>query len=122
MRTRSFVVITLLLSATALLSVAPAIAQSSEETGKLKIHVDPKQAYVFVDGKAIRDGSQTIELAAGNHKVGVYNYGYLPRTQDVHVGAGETTDLRVNPQFSGGMVAGPFAGIEFKGDPARQFY
>jgi hypothetical protein len=117
MRTRSFVVITLLLSATALLSVAPAIAQSSEETGKLKIHVDPKQAYVFVDGKAIRDGSQTIELAAGNHKVGVYNYGYLPRTQDVHVGAGETTDLRVNLQFSGGMVAGPFAGIEFKGEP-----
>jgi hypothetical protein len=60
MRMRSFVVVTLLLSATALLCGAPSIAQSSQQTGKLKIHVAPKQAYVFVDGKAIRDGSQTI--------------------------------------------------------------
>ena len=36
--------------------------------GKLKIHVEPKQAYVFVDGKAIRDGSQTIVLASGDHR------------------------------------------------------
>ncbi|MGB9471439.1 MAG: OmpA family protein, partial [Candidatus Acidiferrum sp.] len=83
----------------------------------MKIHVEPKQAYVFVDGKAIRDGSHTIELAAGDHKVGVYNYGYLPKMQDVHVGAGETTDIRVNLQSSGDVVAGPFADIEFKGDP-----
>ena len=104
-------------SALSVLCVVPALAQSSQESGKLKIHVDPKQAYVFVDGKAIRDGSQTIELAPGDHKVGVYNYGYTPKMQDVHVGAGETTDLRVNLQSTGDMVAGPFADIEFKGDP-----
>ncbi|HEY2546644.1 MAG TPA: PEGA domain-containing protein, partial [Candidatus Acidoferrum sp.] len=96
---------------------ASALAQSSAETGKLKIHVDPKQAYVFVDGKAIRDGSQTIALAAGDHKVGVYNSGYLPKLQDVHVGAGETSDLSVALQSSGDVVPGPFADIEFKGDP-----
>lgn len=94
-----------------------AFAQSSQETGKLKVHVEPKQAYVFVDGKAIRDGSQTIELAAGEHKVEVTNYGYMPQIKDVHVGAGERTDLRVNLQSSGDVVAGPFADIEFKGDP-----
>jgi hypothetical protein len=116
MRTKTFVIATLF-SAISYLCAVPAFAQSSQETGKLKIHVEPKQAYVFVDGKAIRDGSQTIELAAGDHKVGVYNYGYLPKTQDVHVGAGETTDLRVNLQSSGDVVAGPFADIEFKGDP-----
>jgi hypothetical protein len=116
MRTKSFV-FAVLLSAICYLCAVPAFAQSSQETGKLKIHVDPKQAYVFLDGKAIRDGSQTIELAAGDHKVGVYNYGYTPKVQDVHVGAGETTDLRVNLQSSGDMVAGPFADIEFKGDP-----
>jgi hypothetical protein len=116
MRTKSFVIATLF-SAIGYLCAVPAFAQSSQETGKLKIHVDPKQAYVFVDGKAIRDGSQTIELAAGDHKVGVYNYGYLSKTQDVHVGAGETTDLSVNLQSSGDVVAGPFADIEFKGDP-----
>jgi OOP family OmpA-OmpF porin len=116
MRTKCFVIATLF-SAISYLCAVPAFAQSSQETGKLKIHVDPKQAYVFVDGKAIRDGSQTIELAAGDHKVGVYNYGYLSKTQDVHVGAGETTDLRVNLQSSGDVVAGPFADIEFKGAP-----
>jgi hypothetical protein len=100
-----------------LFCVVPSFAQSSSETGKLKIHVDPKQAYVFVDGKAIRDGSQTIVLASGDHQVGVYNSGYLPKLQSVHVGAGETTDLSVSLQSSGDVVAGPFADIEFKGDP-----
>src|ERR1700752_1248061 len=116
MRTKSFVIATLF-SAISYLCAVPAFGQSSQETGKLKIHVDPKQAYVFVDGKAIRDGNQTIELASGDHKVGVYNYGYIPKTQDVHVGTGETTDLRVGLQSSGEVVAGPFADIEFKGDP-----
>src|ERR1700739_1398330 len=116
MRTKSFVIATLF-SAISYLCAVPPFAQSSQETGKLKIHVDPKQAYVFVDGKAIRDGSQTIELASGDPNVGVYNYGVTPKRQDVHVGAGETTDLRVRLQSSGDLVAGPFADIEFKGDP-----
>src|SRR6201997_125053 len=116
MRTKSFVIATLF-SAISYLCAVPAFAQSSQETGKLKIHVNPKQAYVFVDGKAIRDGSQTIELAAGDHKVDVYNYGYLAKTENAHIGAGEATDLRVNLQSSGDVVAGPFADIEFKGDP-----
>jgi hypothetical protein len=116
MRTSSCLLATLFLTAASVFAVT-AFAQSSMETGKLKIHVDPKQAYVFVDGKAIRDGSQTIDLAAGDHRVAVYNYGYLPKSQEVHVGAGETTDLRVALQSSGDMVSGPFADIEFKGHP-----
>jgi OmpA family protein/PEGA domain-containing protein len=116
MQTKCFV-FTALFAAVCYLCAVPAFAQSSQETGKLKIHVAPKQSYVFVDGKAIRDGSQTIDLAVGDHKVRVYNYGYMPKVQDVHVGAGETTDLRVNLQSSGDVVAGPFADIEFKGDP-----
>lgn len=116
MRTKPLMIATLF-SAISYLCAVPAFAQSSQETGKLKIHVDPKQAYIFVDGKAIGDGSQKIELAAGDHKVGVYNYGYIAKLQDVRVGAGETTDLRVSLQSSGDVVAGPFADIEFKGDP-----
>jgi OmpA family protein/PEGA domain-containing protein len=117
MRTRSFVVMTFLLSAMLLFCVAPAVAQSPDQTGQLKIHVSPKQAYVFVDGKAIRDGSQTIGLPAGTHTVGVYNYGYTPKTQDVRIGAGETTKLNVSLQSFGDKVSGPFADIEFKGHP-----
>jgi hypothetical protein len=117
MRKSPFGLVSLFLLAASALCATPSFGRSTEETGKLKIHVNPKQAYVFVDGKAIRDGSQTIELPAGDHKVGVYNYGYLPKIQDVRVGAGETTDLDVMLQSSGGRVPGPFADIEFKGYP-----
>lgn len=103
-------------SAACLLCAASSFAQSSQD-GKLKIHVSPKQAYVFVDGKAVRDGSQTIALAPGNHKVGVYNYGYEPKTQDISISSRKTTDLTVTLQASGDKVSGPFADIEFKGDP-----
>lgn len=95
----------------------PGFARANVETGKLKVHVTPKQAYVFVDGKAIRDSSQTIELAAGTHEVSVRNYGFIANTQKVHIGAGETTHLNVILQASGDEVAGPFGDIEFKGDP-----
>lgn len=97
--------------------MVPAFAQSGQATGKLKIHVNPKQAYVFVDGKAIRDGSQTIELSAGNHNVGVDNYGYTPQTKNVDITAGKTTDLDVTLQASGDKVSGPFGDIELKGHP-----
>ena len=87
MRTRPSASVVLFLSALSFWYVVPAFAQSSEETGRLKVHVEPKQAYVFVDGKAIRDGSQTIHLAAGDHQVGVYNYGYEPKTENVQIDA-----------------------------------
>ena len=116
MRTTAFAFVTSV-CATALLFVAPAFAQSSEQTGKLKIHVEPKQAYVFVDGKAIRDGSQTIHLSAGTHTVGVYNYGYTPKTQEVTITSGKENDLNVSLQASGDKVTGPFADLEFKGHP-----
>jgi outer membrane protein OmpA-like peptidoglycan-associated protein len=117
MRSRRSVVVALLCLAGACCCAAPGFAQSSNETGKLKIHVGPKQAYVWLDGKAIRDGTQTLTLTAGRHQVGVYNYGYLPKTQDVQVAAAKTTDLNVDLQPSGDKVAGPFGDIEFKGHP-----
>ncbi len=93
----------------------PASAQSV--TGKLKIHVSPKQAYVFVDGKAIRDGSQTIVLSPGPHEVSVHNYGYTSNTRQVHIDPRTTTDITVALQNSGDKVSGPFGDIEFKGHP-----
>jgi hypothetical protein len=98
-----------------LLATLPVCAQSNE--GNLKIHVSPKQAYVFVDGKAIRDGSQTIKLPAGSHEVSVRNYGYIPYTHVVRIDAGDTTEVPVTLQRSGAEVSGPFGYIEFKGHP-----
>lgn len=117
MQMRLVLVVATLSSAAMLLPVAPVFAQSSANDGKLHIHVSPKQAYVFVDGKAIRDGSQTIELPAGTHKIGVYNYGYTEKVQDVQIESGKKTNLDVTLQASGDKVAGPFADMEFKGDP-----
>jgi hypothetical protein len=101
------------------LGAAPlfAQAQSGQAAGKLKIHVSPKQAYVFVDDKAIRDGDQTIELTPGSHTIGVDNYGYTPQSKDVQITAGKTTDLDVTLQASGDKVSGPFGDIELKGHP-----
>ena len=108
----------ILLLATIFLSLAavPALAENNTN-GRLKIHVHPKQAYVFVDGKAIRDGSQTIALSPGSHEVSVHNYGYTPITQSVQIAAGKTNELTVDLQKSGDKVSGPFGDIEFKGYP-----
>src|SRR5215470_7378401 len=107
-----------LLAAFVTLSLANLSAASGGgKTGNLKIHVSPKQAYVFVDGSAIRDGSQTIKLAPGTHEVSVHNYGYLPATQSVEIESGKTTDLKLDLQKTGETVSGPFGDIEFKGDP-----
>ncbi|MBZ5503762.1 MAG: OmpA family protein [Acidobacteriia bacterium] len=86
------------------------------QTGKLKVKVTPNHAYVFVDGKAIRDGNQTIALSPGKHTVVVVNYGYKISTQDVNVDAGKTTPLTVALEAYGGPVNGPFGQLQVKGD------
>jgi hypothetical protein len=93
------------------------VAQTSQATGKLKIHVSPKQSYVFVDGKAIRDGSQTIDLSAGSHTIGIDNYGYKSETRSVDIQAGKKMDLDVVLQPTVDKVSGPFGDIELKGHP-----
>jgi len=97
--------------------VATQQSKNFSDTGKLKIHVTPKQAYVFVDGQPMRDGSHTFRLPAGDHKIEVHNYGYAPNKQDVTITAGKTTDLNVTLQAGGDKVSGPFGDIEFKGHP-----
>jgi hypothetical protein len=106
-----------LLALAVLIGITPAHAQSNTSVGKLHITVSPKQAYVFVDGKAIRDGSQTIQLTTGEHEVTVSNYGYVPQTQKTNIVARKTTALDVTLQQSGEKVSGPFGDIEFKGHP-----
>ncbi len=98
------------------LAVALCAGASFAQDGKLKIKVTPKKAYAFVDGKAIREGNQTIPLSPGKHTVVVVNYGYKIFTQEVDVSSGKTTDLKVALESSGGPVNGPFGQIEFKGD------
>ncbi|MFZ0038279.1 MAG: OmpA family protein [Candidatus Acidiferrales bacterium] len=103
-----------LLAAFFVLSAGTAYAQD----GKLKIHVVPKQAYLFVDGKAINDGNHTISLPAGKHTVVVVNYGYKLSSQDVNIEAGKTTPVEVTLTPYGDKVGGPWGRIQLKG-PGR---
>src|SRR5271156_363376 len=101
------------------LAIAIAMLATSgfAQDGKLKIKVTPKQAYVFVDGSAIREGNQSIPLSPGKHTVVVVNYGYKLSTQDVTIEAGKSTPLEVKLDPFGGNVAGPFGDILLAGDP-----
>jgi hypothetical protein len=101
------------------LALALVAAPSFAQNGKLKIKVTPKQAYVFVDGKAVRDGSRTIELSAGKHTVAVVNYGYKISTQDVNIDGGKTTDLNVTLEPYGDKVAGPWGRVYIAGGDVR---
>jgi hypothetical protein len=89
---------------------------SFAQDGKLKLKVTPPQGYLFVDGKAIKEGSHTISLPAGSHTVVVVNYGYKIFSQSVSITAGKTTDLAVNLEAYGEKVPGPYGYImiEFK--------
>src|ERR1700726_64627 len=117
MQTRFFKVLFFFSFLVVLIGASPVLAQSNTRNGTLKIHVTPKQAYVFVDEQAIRDGNQDIALVPGKHAVEVRNYGYIPQTQDVDITSGKTTELSVTLQPSGDKVAGPFGDIELKGHP-----
>ncbi len=100
------------------LAMAIALVATSgfAQDGKLKIKVTPKQAYVFVDGNAIREGNQSISLSPGKHTVVVVNYGYKISTQDVTIEAGKSTPLEVKLDSYGGNVTGPFGDVQFSGD------
>lgn len=102
---------------TLFLAIALGATSGFAQDGKLKIKVTPKQAYVFVDGQAIREGSQSINLAAGSHSVVVANYGYKMSSQQVTITAGKSTPLEVKLDQQGGPVNGPFGDVMLKGDP-----
>lgn len=106
-----------LLAMVFLFTAAYSLAESDKTTGIVKVHVNPKQAYVFVDGNAIRDGSQKIALSPGEHSIGVYNYGYVSDVRKVNVESGKTRDLDFALQKTGDKVNGPFGDIELKGHP-----
>jgi outer membrane protein OmpA-like peptidoglycan-associated protein len=87
------------------------------QDGTLRLHVNPKQAYLWVDDRAVSEASKhsSLALSAGEHKVELANYGYTPITRTVTVTAGKTTDLDVTLEKLGNKVSGPFGAIAIKG-------
>jgi len=87
------------------------------QDSQLKIHVTPKQAYVFVDGHAISEGTayRYISVSPGDHKVDVANYGYNPASRTVTTTAGKTADVDVSLTPVNGTVSGPFGAMTIEG-------
>jgi outer membrane protein OmpA-like peptidoglycan-associated protein len=107
----------LAVSALALGMVTQGFAQSGD--GKVTLHITPKQAYVWVDGRAISEASKhhSLNLSAGDHKIVLANYGYAPETRNVTIASGKTTDLDVTLQAVSGTVSGPFGAISIEDAP-----
>ena len=99
------------------LLVLTSCISSFAQDGKLVIHVTPKQAYIFADGRAISEASKhhSLSLSAGEHKIQLANYGYIPSTQTVTITAGKTTNLDVTLTPVAGTVSGPFGAMTIEG-------
>src|SRR4029077_12717923 len=107
--------LSLVLGATVLLS-SVTFAQDAKP-GKLKMSVSPKQAYTFVDGKAIGPGNRVIKLDVGTHHVVVANYGYKFVEQDVSLDSDKTVPVDIKLEPVGAPVPGPRGRIQI--DPRR---
>ena len=77
--------------------------------------VSPKQAYTFVDGKAIGPGNRVIKLDVGTHHVLIANYGYKFVEQDVSLDSDKTVpvDIKLEPVVA--PVPGPRGRIQIEG-------
>ena len=93
-----------------LLFCSAALASDS----KLRVRVEPKQAYIFVDGVPFGEGSRTIRIPSGNHTVGVYNYGFAAQLRDVTVEPGTITGLEFKLEPVTGEVKGPWGRIQIE--------
>jgi outer membrane protein OmpA-like peptidoglycan-associated protein len=93
-------------------AVLPALPQD----GKLKIHVTPRQAYVFVDGHAMAEASKhVLRLSPGTHKLDLHNYGYKTASQDVSIKSGEMAVVNVTLEPIPAEVPGPRGCITIEG-------
>src|SRR5258708_29238910 len=87
------------------------------QNGKLNLRVRPKQAYVFVDDRAISEASKhpSLSLSVGEHKIEIVNYGSTPVTRTVNIEAGKTANLEVSSHAVGERLSGQFGAISIKG-------
>jgi hypothetical protein len=97
-----------------LLSARVAAFAQDPKPGKLKIKVSPKQAYTFVDDKAIGPGNRTIKLEPGTHHLIVANYGFKFAEQDVSIDSNSTVPLDIKLEKIGEQVPGPRGRIQIE--------
>lgn len=105
--------VTLMVAILAFWGVA-ALAQDA----KVKVTVYPPEAYVFLDGAAVRPGNVTLKTTAGEHTIGVYNYGFQSEIRAVTLQAGKNAPQAFTLQRVGEPVPGEFGILHIEG-PVR---
>ena len=112
MRQRVFIIFCGILGGAFLLGAA-AFAQDVRP-GRLKISVHPKEAYTFVDGKAIGPGNRKIKLDVGTHHLVVANYGFKFVERDISIDSRQTLPLDIQLEPAGAEVPGPRGRIQIE--------
>jgi len=112
MHTRRYFIFVTTLVFLVLLTYAP---PCGAQDGKLKIRANPREAYIFVDGRALREARGAVRLSPGNHEITLYNYGYKSVTRNVSITAGKTTALDIALEPIPGTVSGPWGCITLEG-------
>ncbi len=84
---------------------------------RLALRVTPKQAYVFIDGLARRDGGGSFRLSPGEHTLALHNYGYKSVIQNFTLAPGKVTRLKIALEPEPGEVSPPWGRIQFRGQP-----
>ena len=103
-----------LLATAMLLAFGATLIHAQDST--IKVRVSPPEAYIFVDGQPFAHRSQTITLPAGQHMIGVYNYGFVPKVETFRLEPG------VNPEFVARLeplpetVKGPWGRLQIEGN------
>jgi len=88
------------------------------QEAKVPVLVDPPQAYVFLDGKAIKEGKQVIlKTTPGEHVISVYNYGYAKEIRKVEFIAGWNDIQSFSLKPVGAAVPGEYGFIQIEGPP-----
>ncbi|HUI82964.1 MAG TPA: OmpA family protein [Candidatus Binatia bacterium] len=85
------------------------------QEAKLPVKVNPSQAYVFLDGVAIKDGDVMLKTTPGKHTIAVYNYGFTGEVRDVTLQAGKNEPQSFNLKPAGDPVPGNFGYLQIEG-------
>lgn len=94
---------------------AKSVQDASTQDASVKVRVSPPEAYIFVDGHPFAHRSQTIFLPAGDHTIGVYNYGYVPQITTVKLEPGINPQIVARLQAVPGQVSGPWGKVQIEG-------
>jgi hypothetical protein len=99
------------LAAISLATTATLLGQDA----KLKVQADPRNAFVFVDGEAYKQHDGALEVAPGDHTVGVYSYGFAPAIQKVTLHAGDNPAITAKLEPLTGQLDGTWGNLQIKG-------